>query len=285
MNIAELKNASLSFDTAELRNITVEGKSTPEEDKFAVYNIEQDCVASIVSDRYNLVQHKQVSDAVVETISNLNLKADAKVKESKNRLFVDLSFNDKTLSLPTKESVRAGIHKKDEEFVVGLRIINSYDKTTGIAVLPRLVRVACNNGMIVDIGAKAYVKSFTIYHTNKLTEAFNDVIQKMIHEMVESIPKLKLLVDSCMEDSIEYQTMKKIIAGLVANRDKHITEILLNLEKEGKVSRWSLYNAFTNYATHGKQLKPSIEEWLQNKAQTILTTPLIQLVPKEEEVE
>jgi len=284
MNLAELKNQSLNFDRAELRTITVQGKTEPEESKFAVFNIDQDCVASIVSDRYNLVQHKQVTDAVVDTLTNLNLKTDCKVRESKNRLFVDLRFTDKRLEVPTPESIRAGQHTKEqnEEFIVGLRVINSYDKTTGISVLPSLVRVACNNGMIVNIGAKRFVKSFTIYHTNKLTEEFSTVVQKLIHDMINSVPKLQALVEQCIGDSIEWNLAKRIVAGLLVGREKHITQILGKLKTGEKVSRWSLYNAITSYATHGEQLKPSIEEWLQSKAQIVLTTELKALVPEQE---
>ena len=51
-----------------------------------------------------------------------------------------------------------------------------------------------------------------------------------------------------------------------------------NSDQHGRVTRWSFYNAVTNYvSSFGSRLKPQVDTWLQNKAQRILKTPIAQL--------
>lgn len=275
MELVELRNTAMSFDRAEKRAVWIENSEyakTLDEKHFAVWNIDQQKVSAIVSDKYNLVQHQHVVDEVVEALLNLNIKADAKVRNGGDKVFVDIDFKDSKLYV-----------KEGEEFFTGIRVVNSYDKSTGVMILPHLVRLACSNGMVVNVG---WVKEFSVAHTSKLAEDFYKIIPKMIQQMTERSEQFKALVNNCIGDSIEWEMMDRILNGLVANRKTHFEEIKKRLEQdcEGEPTRWDLYNAFTNYATFGQQIKPSVENWLQSKAQRVLKTPLVQLVPKEMEV-
>jgi len=266
MNMAELKNAAMSFDTAILEDVRKGSNTEPEKNFRAVTNVNTGKTAAMVSDRYNLVQHKDVVESVADALVNLNIKADAMVRNDGNRVFVDISFPDSKLY----------VENVGEEFFCGIRVINSYNKTTGIMVLPRLVRLSCTNGMVVNVG---WIKEFNITHTQKLAENFSNTIQVMIRDMAEGNEKFKAMINGCIGDSIEWELMDKILNKLVDNRNKHYEAIKLKLEGKVNPTRWDLYNAFTDYATHGEQIKPSIENWLQNKAQKLLVTPLVELVP------
>jgi hypothetical protein len=60
----------------------------------------------------------------------------------------------------------------------------------------------------------------------------------------------------------------------------HVSEILgrIKSDENGRVTRWSFYNAVTNYvSSSGSRLKPQVDAWLQNKAQRILKTSITQL--------
>ena len=276
MQMAELKNAALSFDRAERRNVWIESgehSKVLDNKHFAVWNLDKQKVSSIVSDRYNIVQHAHVVNEVVEALGNLNIQADAKVRNGGDRVFVDINFKDSKLYV-----------KKEEEFFQGVRIVNSYDKTTGIMILPQLVRLACDNGMVVNVG---WVKEFCVSHTSKLADDFAKIIPQMIQSMTESSEKFKAMVNNCIGDSIEWEIMDRIMNGLICDRKKHFEQIKIKLQeicKENPPTRWDLYNAFTHYATHSKQIKPSVENWLQGRAQKVLMTPLAELVPKNEEM-
>lgn len=271
-SLAELRNEALLLDTAEVRPIMVSPYNAEEKGFKAIWNNEQEQVATIVSDRYNLVQHRQVIHSVIDAISGLNLKATGQIGNAGNRVFVDINFTDSKLYA-----------QQGEEFIAGVRIINSYNCTTGIMVLPHLMRLACSNGMVVNV---RWVQAFNIRHTEKLAKDFQATIEKMIKDMVNGNEKLKALINDCIKDSIEWQSMVKILAKLLTGREKHIEAIKAIMTAKGTekpLTRWDLYNAFTDYATHGQQLRPNVENWLQNKAQKLLITPLAQLMPVEQE--
>lgn len=283
MQIAELKNLAMSFDTAEKRpvfvgadvNVTDGSNAVLDKDHFAVWNVDKKKVASVVSDQYNLIQHKTVVDEVVEAVSNLAIPAEVtKVNNCGNKVFIDINFTQAKLYV-----------KQGEEFYTGIRIVNSYDKTTGIMVLPHLVRLACSNGMVANVG---WVKEFCVAHSDKLAKDFASIIPKMIMSMADNSDKFTAMVNNCIGDSIEWALLDKIMNDLLANRKKHYEAIKFRVKEncgDRLPTRWDVYNAFTSYATHGQQIKPTIENWLQNRAQKVLVTPLVDLVPKEVTIE
>ena len=167
--------------------------------------------------------------------------------------------------------------KKGEEFFVGIRVINSYNKQTGIVIAPRLVRLACTNGMVVDT---VWTKSFVITHVSKLAENFANIIPEMIAEMVGHNDHFKALVEASIEDSVEWEVTQRIIQGLIKT-EKHRDSILSILEElhQKNYTRWDIYNAVTNYCSHVGQLTPMVERLLQNKAQELLTSTLKELTP------
>ena len=260
------------FDTAELRKVFVADlEGTPQESKQhrAVYNINKGQIAAVVSDRYKLVQHGEMVRAVAAAISDLNIKATAEVKEANNKLFVDIEFADSKLYVD-----------KGEEFIAGLRIINSYDKSTGITVTPRLKRLVCLNGMVIQTG---FVREYSITHIKSLREDFSAVVEKMLNAMINNNEKLKAMVNDCIGDSIEWELLDKILSKLCLcwHTTKHIDAIKKKLAEIEKPTRWDVYNAFTNYATHGEHIKPNVEAELQKRANKLLVTPLKILVPVE----
>ena len=270
MNLGELKAQAVGLDRAELIEISLPERTNAKNvDNFkAVVNMSTEKVATVVSKKYKLVQHKEVIDSVVEALANLNISCNSDIKNSRNRVFVDIEFSD------TKLYVNEG-----ETFVAGVRVINSFDKTTGIGVLPRLVRLACSNGMVVH---QAWLKGFHISHSQKFAKDFEGTVQVMLQNMINNNDRLKAMVNDCIVDSVEWELMEKILEGLVP-RKKHFEALKELLLKQGHdlLTRWDLYNAFTTYATHGEQIKPSVDQWLQGKAQKILTTELLALVPSE----
>lgn len=273
MELKELRSAAEKFDRAELWNVFVSPneavRAEPEKNRKAVFNTHSEKVAAIVSDRYILVQHKQVVNSVIDALANLNIKTQANVRDAGNRIFVNLTFPDAKMDIQLNET-----------FFMGLQIVNSYNKTTGVMVLPRLVRLTCLNGMVVSVG---WTKGINLIHTNKLVEDFQAAIPVMIKQMANDSEKFKTMLNTCISDSVEWKIMNRILNKLLDAKSKHlehVTEKLKQYAKGAKPTRWDLYNAFTDYATHDKQIKPNVEHWLQRKAQKVLTTSLAALTPE-----
>jgi len=253
----------VALDVAIEKPLFVGANIMAEENWKAVWNQDTGKVASIVSKGYEIVQHRDVAQSFLDAYANLNIEAKTRIKDHENRITIDVEFPKSRLYV-----------QKGEEFIVGFRLINSYDKTTGVSIVPRLVRLACMNGMIVDV--KGFVGTFNYRHNQEMAQNFAGYIETALKETINANDKLKAMVNDCIGDSIEWEICEKLIPLLI-NTKKH-WEVILEDLKGDIVTRWDIYNAITKYATHNEQLKPNIEAFLQEKAQRVLTTPLMNLV-------
>jgi hypothetical protein len=105
------------------------------------------------------------------------------------------------------------------------------------------------------------------------------LIDKIIKDVITNDEKLASIVSVSIADSVEWEAVRLLAKALFKERG-HVKGILARVKADdnGRVSRWSFYNAVTNYvSTSGSRLKPQIDAWLQNKAQRILATPIAQL--------
>jgi hypothetical protein len=270
MKLYELKQHAMLFDKAiAIEPVLAGGREFPKHK--GIWNVNKGKPVTIVSKDYTLVQHEQLVNAVADAVMNLNIPAEARIRDkgmtrdSGNKIYVDITFPQQKLSVV------------GEEFFAGIRIINSYNKTTGVIVAPRLLRLKCMNGMVVEVG---FTKTYHVAHTSEMVKDFESTIEQMLREMVNSNEKLKALVNSCIGDSIEWEMMERILRAL-SPQDKHFEALKEMLKGIERPTRWDLYNAFTAYATHGEQISPNVEAMLQSKAQKVLATPLVQLVPKQ----
>ena len=64
----------MQLDTAEERALTVEGNTQPEENFKAVWNVDKNKLAAVVHKGYNVVQHREVAEAMLEATERLNVK-------------------------------------------------------------------------------------------------------------------------------------------------------------------------------------------------------------------
>jgi len=256
-----MENQTQVLDVAEARVLFVEradGSHLKLDEFQAIWNLGLNRCGCVASKGYHIIQHPELRDAVTQATGNLNLKSNISIGTQGHRMYLDVTFPD------VKLNVKVG-----EEFYGGLRIINSYDKTTGLIIVPRLMRLACSNGMVVS----SFIGGYSIHHNRPLVEEFASLIEKTLKEMVEKCPKLQAVVEGCITDSIEWSLAQRLIKALIG-RDKHIEQIMRNLGNKPSVSRWEIYNAVTAYATHGEQIRPNVEQWLQTKAQKLLSTKL-----------
>jgi len=264
----------MRLNVAEARSIIVGGQSEPETRWKAVWNVNTNKVASIVSDGYEIVQHRDVASSFLEACQNLNIENEMSIKEGGNRMFIDVKFPQAKLYV-----------QKGEEFIAGFRLINSYDKSTGIIIVPRLVRLVCQNGMVMPV--KGFIGSFCYRHNQNMAKNIHSYIEKAIAQTIESSEKLKAMVNNCIGDSVEWEIAEKIMEALI-HVEKHYKPMVAIMKQKyeatgKKLTRWDVYNAITQYTSHGEQLKPRIEELLQKKAQRVLVTPMIKLaeiIPK-----
>jgi hypothetical protein len=265
LSIAMLKNAALDFDSARKEQIYYgkEGDLKLSKRQVMVVNDRTNTDVVAVSDDYNIIQHKDAVDAVSDALLNLNIEGLCAAAEMGNKIFVDIIF-------PKVEfDMKAG-----ESFIGGMRIINSYDKTTGIMVLPQLMRVKCSNGMILST---VWIDSINVRHTSKLALEFEKQVPKLIKSMADGCDKFRLMLENCIGDSVEWLYLEKLLPVIV-KQEKYRIAIVEHLKRDhtdgSAYTRWELYNAITYLCSHEQQLRPSVENQLQKVAEKLLVTPL-----------
>lgn len=258
----------MQLDTAESRPVYI-GTETPTEtvldsEHQAVWNVTQDHLACIASNGYKIIQHQELLDAFKDACGRLNLEPKIKVQQHGDRAYIDVLF-------PKAKMV---LKQKGEEFFSGFRIINSYDKTTGIIVVARLMRMVCSNGMIVPV----MTAPFKYRHNQPMADNFAGYFEKALAETINRQPTLQKLVNEGMQDSIEWDAVLKITKNLFL-WERHVEAIKSRLEPGRPATRWELYNAITHYATHGEHITPHLDMWLQKRAQKVLTNNQEALMP------
>jgi len=267
MGLAQLKNAAMGFDRAEMRDVHIvrDGEDFLSKRHMGVWNVDKAELACVAPKSYMVIQHRYAVECLIEALSSLGIRAEAEVKQSRHGIQIDFDFPDSKLELT---EVR-------ESFTTGIRVTSDYSQVAGLVIAARVTRLACSNGMIVN----DIVKPQRIKYTEQLQVTVEGLIDKIIKDVIASDEKLANMVSICMKDSVEWQAVR-LLAKALFKENRHVQEILARIQSDenDRVSRWSLYNAVTNYvSTSGRRLRPQIDAWLQNKAQRILKTPIAQL--------
>lgn len=287
-NIQEVHDACEQLDKATLVDIQIVdgGIIKPVTNYKGIYNISKGLFTAAVVPYYHVIQHKDYFNFFAESLQRLNIKYTMTVTQMNNKAQADIEFIGRNIEFKNL----------NEEFTTGIRLINSYDKSAGIFIVPKFTRLACTNGMIVS-----REQEFSIRHHSKMAEEIESYVEKTLNRIINEAQDLRILVSSSMTDSIEWERCCKIFEKLIT-QVKHREQILKilgidiievkdrtsgkksisyvwssNADKKEKFDRWTLYNCVTMYATHGEQLSPIIENHMQYKAEKLLTTPLIEM--------
>ena len=170
-----------------------------------------------------------------------------------------------------------------ESFTAGIRVVSDYSQVAGLVIAARVTRLACSNGMIVN----DLVKPKRVKYTEELKMTVEGLIDKIIKDIITNDAKLANMVSIFIMVFVEMKALKLLTKALF-KKQKHVKEILsrIKLDENDRVTRWSFYNAVTNYVSRwGSRLKPQVDTWLQNKAQKILKTSIAQLTEEMVRVE
>jgi len=274
IGLAELKNMSMGFDEAQMRDVHIvkDGEDYLSKKHMGVWNVDKNELACLAPKSYMVIQHRYAVEQLIEAITSLNIKAKAQLKKSRHGIQIDFDFPESKFELT----------EVGESFTTGIRVVSDYSQVAGLVIAARITRLACSNGMIVN----DIVKPTRVKYTEELKITVEGLIDKIIKDIITNDDKLANMVSICMKDSVEWQALRLLTKALF-KKPKHVKQILSRVKLEnGRVTRWNFYNAVTSYVSRwGTRLKPEVDAWLQNKAQKILKTPIAQLTEEMVKVE
>lgn len=255
-----LGEISGEFPEAELRDVWVDGRVV---DRYkAVVNKRTGHVYSIQSRLYQLIQHRDVANAVREELRARNYTPEEVISFEKAgaRMFM------RTL---IKEDDICG-----DKIRWGVLITNSYDGSMGIWMAGYGVRTGCLNQMVLG---REVLLEYTI-HMGRVEEKIRDGIEKVL----DGLEEVRDIVIAAMESKISAveaveiinnfpisKVHKERIAGLV----EKYASVSLDLEapaESAEITRWNLYNAFTEAITYATKLSDSTRVVLLKKASSLL---------------
>lgn len=279
--LAEMQKGLMGLDRAVSKAVHVEGKKY--DDYQCVYNADQKEPAMITSDKYTIVQHKEVFDSFIAGCKDLGLQGFGTIWNGGNRVAVEISFKGKNIKDPTAGHIAGDDKAAPKTIALGVRLTNSYDKSLSIHGQLFGYRSACSNGMLLG----KFMKEISIEQRHIGQIDITEKMETFLKAIINSERDLNELVSETIKDTLEWDIAFKVLKKIFENRhSKHIEEILkkvgvavvsvkdLKTGKESfeyvfndkehakKVSRWDLYNAVTNYLTHGEKLSPFMREKL-----------------------
>ena len=287
--LENIQEATSKLDRASICDLKIDDNGVLKDvKKFkGIYNNTKGEFCASVYPYYNLVQHKDFFDSFAVALDKLNIKFKMSLSQTGSRAFCDIDFINNNIKFD----------KLNEEFMTGIRLMNSYNKSTGLHVMPRYTRLACTNGMILTRNEK----TVSIKHHSKLAKEIESFVEKKINEIINQNEDLQKWVSESMKDSCEWLVCCKILEKLITplkhreevlkrlkisiikkidkkTKKKEINYVLDNEEDSNKkFNRWEIYNAVTHYLTHGEQITPHIENIFHKQAEKLLVTPLIKL--------
>jgi hypothetical protein len=211
----------------------------PIENEVGVYNVSKGTYVKSMSKGYQIIQHRDVFEAVSNVFGSLGLRINGRFDNYGDKVKLDCYFEDDE-GTPIKDDAN-GIN-------LGVRIVNSFNGNCAMRIEMFAIRMVCMNGM--TFGNTLNVREVMIHKGQKKTyEMIEESVMTFIKTMTQSYNTLNYYISEMMKDTLEFELCNKIIEGVVRGKkhQKKIKEIIeRDYGKKDVYTRWEIYNSITN---------------------------------------
>lgn len=267
--------------------VFVDGKQA--EGYKAIVNADTDYIYDITSNRYRVVRHEEVVDAVKAALTEYRIEPKSFEIEFSGkyaaRMFVRVLWDDRTIS--------------GDRIMLGMMVTNSYDRSLGISSSGFGLRLGCKNEMVFG---KEIAFEYTM-HTTNVHERAKEIIPKVL----DKLDRVVEIVEMSMNELVSLREVAELIQKLYLSKKmqkrlfaliakyvdretarllEHELEAIERAEKDERLARlerldeveaprWWTYNAFTELFTHhtGKNDAYTVYSWQKRVANEILAIP------------
>lgn len=259
-----VENLALGEEQEVKRVVDAIGNSADVDGWKAIYNTTDGRIAAIVTDKYQLVQHRDFFSTALEAIKNLDLEVGhVSVKDARERVDFEV--------VPVDAEIFGG-----ERIALGLRLSNSINASIGARVEAYGLRLVCTNGLIgrTVFGGKSMIH----VGENISVERVADGIEEVIPIAKANLNKVVLSASSAQVGNAKevleeagfgkiYQ--KEIIAGFYAGTIDPETG-----EASRELTRWDLYCRATEVIDHKHiGVTENTREDMHRRANELLLSP------------
>lgn len=233
--------------------------ATSIDDMFGVVNLESDTCVAVVSPTYELVQHREVIEAVREAIiteTQIEPEIQASFENSGARMFCDLKIPSLNKDVAVGDTISFGV-----------RVVNSTDATTPLKILPFTLRLACTNGMTHS----EFISSVMQRHNGDVKGVLANLAEIVSQTVAANEDLIKLY------RSWKTKTIPDF-AGLVEVLDtNHVVipkKYLKEVELATPETAWDFFNVLTNLNTFDEKRVVGVKEDFNKiieRAMTVVT--------------
>ncbi|MCP6727472.1 MAG: DUF945 domain-containing protein [Patescibacteria group bacterium] len=252
-----LRNLIGGLDTAEVRDVEVSNQQM--QPYIAIWNTSKDNLETITERKNStLIQHQEAFNPFLDAISQKSPKISGTLKNHGGEVIIEVLFGNLFIKDPDGEG----------NIQLGARLVNSYNTRSGPHFRGEAFgfRSMCSNGMIFG---KVLAAVVTSKHT-KISE-----LQKQMMEFVGQIfdksIELQELIKKAGEERLdEYEAEAILEKDFRSNKLRK--KLQDSFESKDNITRYTVYNAITSYATFGAK-NESHRVRLQQIAQKVLKNP------------
>lgn len=263
----QLKQLAMGAPFAVQRTVLIADETLatqPATEYMGVWNETSNKLACIASKKYNIVQHREVLEALSESLMDLNLSVRGTIEyyDDGDEMRAIVLFNEHVLKDDSEDGV-----------LLGFRVVNSYNCSKGFRGDIYAYRLVCTNGLSMPVFDDGVYKRI---HIGEFSASAG--ITEFIEKVIRLKPQFQRLIENSMQVELEKEAWVPIIERLVKHK-KHQKRILelFNAVPKAKMSKWDIYNVFTDYMSH-----QPIAGWAQvyytEVATDVLQKPLETLV-------
>lgn len=247
MKIEQLQDEIHDLPRAEMRDVFVEGEKA--EGRAAVWNVTDDRLAEIVSDRYQIVQHEDFFGRLIGVVEALDMDVSScGLTDEREAAYVEIVFER-----------QFGV----EGILTGMRAGNSFDKTCRAFAEIYALRQICTNGVMgAAISGRVGRLHVGGVDVERLASGF-------VRQIDVTEVEFTRLVTSAAGDHVDVEVAELAMTSLNIGT-RHVDYVLDKIEG-GTVSRWDLYNYATEYVENELDRTERGREKLHNRANKLLT--------------
>ncbi len=281
-NLEQVAEKVKVFDIAEKRPVyTYFGNMDGEDDlqdipdAYAMFNVSQNRVASIVGERYFPVQHSELFGNVVDALKVYGFQPNIKLENSGDRVKMKMLFPGMTIS-----------DDKEKNLHLGLCVGNSYDKSLSAFVEVYFMRISCTN-QFSSGNADKYV-SWRHPHSAKLLENAGEMVVGSIDLLNERLHTIEDRIQEYVADDIHFEVPAQVEAfikdsGIVYNGNQRVIDAIVD-KVPMDTNRWELYQAVTDVTSHDDRLTDGTRDRLNTKAEKMILNARTIHVPKDYQI-
>lgn len=197
-------------------------------------------VLGIVSDKYQLLEHKDVIQGFREALKDIEHSEKITMKKNGAQMFAEYRLS----------SIQVEVKPND---IVGLRLIvkNSYDGSNSLQIILGAFRLVCSNGMIIGKRFFTYSQRHIGSETGIKVEKLSANISKMTEQFKDTLPSFQEM----SRQQVVTEKDQMFDTKLVKLPQYLLDSALIVYEQSDDRTRWGYYNALTSAITHDIKTK------------------------------